>query len=137
MPPSTTRSTPATYDESSDARNTAAVAISSGLPKRCIGCCDKMVSLNPSTSCCERPMRSKMGVAIGPRLTALTGMFSGRSSEEKEECLKVTPTFLTLGHSSDCVLLWRYIIAKKPNLLFIFTDQQRFDTIRCYGNDFV
>ncbi|MDP6039123.1 MAG: sulfatase-like hydrolase/transferase, partial [Candidatus Latescibacteria bacterium] len=28
-------------------------------------------------------------------------------------------------------------MARKPNLLFIFTDQQRFDTMRCYGNDFV
>jgi arylsulfatase A-like enzyme len=25
----------------------------------------------------------------------------------------------------------------KPNLLFIFTDEQRFDTLQCYGNDFV
>ena len=25
----------------------------------------------------------------------------------------------------------------KPNLLFIFTDEQRFDTLKCYGNDFV
>ena len=25
----------------------------------------------------------------------------------------------------------------KPNLLSIFTDEQRFDTLRCYGNDFV
>ena len=25
--------------------------------------------------------------------------------------------------------------AVKPNLLFIFTDQQRLDTIECYGND--
>ena len=24
---------------------------------------------------------------------------------------------------------------KKPNLLFIFTDQQRADTMSCYGND--
>ena len=28
-------------------------------------------------------------------------------------------------------------MAKKPNLLFIFTDEQRFDTMKCYGNDFV
>ncbi|MCZ6678057.1 MAG: sulfatase-like hydrolase/transferase [Candidatus Poribacteria bacterium] len=26
-------------------------------------------------------------------------------------------------------------MTKKPNLLFIFTDQQRADTLRCYGND--
>lgn len=25
----------------------------------------------------------------------------------------------------------------KPNLLFIFTDEQRFDTMACYGNTFV
>ena len=25
----------------------------------------------------------------------------------------------------------------KPNLLFIFTDQQRFDTMRCYGNHLI
>lgn len=28
-------------------------------------------------------------------------------------------------------------MAQKPNLLFIFTDEQRFDTLKCYGNDFV
>ncbi|MHC4872462.1 MAG: sulfatase family protein [Planctomycetota bacterium] len=28
-------------------------------------------------------------------------------------------------------------MSKKPNLLFIFTDQQRFDTLACYGNDFI
>ena len=28
-------------------------------------------------------------------------------------------------------------MATRPNLLFIFTDEQRFDTLRCYGNDFV
>ena len=26
---------------------------------------------------------------------------------------------------------------KKPNLLFIFTDQQRPDTMRCYGNEMI
>ena len=26
---------------------------------------------------------------------------------------------------------------RKPNLLFIFTDQQRADTMRCYGNDHI
>lgn len=26
---------------------------------------------------------------------------------------------------------------RKPNLLFIFTDQQRADTMRCYGNDYI
>ena len=25
----------------------------------------------------------------------------------------------------------------RPNLLFLFTDEQRFDTMRCYGNDYV
>ena len=25
-------------------------------------------------------------------------------------------------------------MATKPNLLFIFTDEQRFDTMACYGN---
>ena len=26
---------------------------------------------------------------------------------------------------------------KKPNLIFIMSDQQRFDTISCYGNDWI
>ena len=26
---------------------------------------------------------------------------------------------------------------RKPNLLFIFTDQQRADTMRCYGNEYI
>ena len=28
-------------------------------------------------------------------------------------------------------------MTKRPNLLFIFTDQQRFDTMACYGNDWI
>ena len=28
-------------------------------------------------------------------------------------------------------------MAPRPNLLFVFTDQQRFDTMRCYGNDWI
>ena len=28
-------------------------------------------------------------------------------------------------------------MATKPNLLFIFTDEQRFDTMACYGNTHV
>ena len=26
---------------------------------------------------------------------------------------------------------------KKPNLVFIMSDQQRFDTMSCYGNDWI
>ena len=28
-------------------------------------------------------------------------------------------------------------MADKPNVLFIITDQQRFDTLRCYGNEWI
>ena len=28
-------------------------------------------------------------------------------------------------------------MAQKPNLLFIFTDQQRSDTMECYGNNLI
>ena len=28
-------------------------------------------------------------------------------------------------------------MARKPNILFIFTDQQRADTMACYGNDLI
>ena len=28
-------------------------------------------------------------------------------------------------------------MAKKPNLVFIFSDQQRQDTMACYGNDWI
>ena len=28
-------------------------------------------------------------------------------------------------------------LSSKPNLLFISTDQQRFDTLRCYGNELI
>ena len=28
-------------------------------------------------------------------------------------------------------------MSNKPNLLFIFTDQQRADTMSCYGNDLI
>ena len=25
----------------------------------------------------------------------------------------------------------------RPNLVFVFSDQQRYDTLRCYGNDWI
>ncbi len=28
-------------------------------------------------------------------------------------------------------------MSKRPNLVFIFSDQQRYDTLRCYGNDWI
>ena len=28
-------------------------------------------------------------------------------------------------------------IGRDPNLLFILTDQQRIDTLACYGNDYI
>ena len=28
-------------------------------------------------------------------------------------------------------------VSRKPNLVFIFSDQQRYDTMRCYGNSWI
>src|ERR1700681_357096 len=47
MPPSTARSTPVIYELSSEARNTTAAAISSGLPLRPSGICE----VNWATAC--------------------------------------------------------------------------------------
>src|ERR1700734_610626 len=63
LPPSTKSSTPVMKLESSDARNNAAFATSSGSPRRPIGMVE---AIRPSTSA---DCRFNSGVLIGPGLT--------------------------------------------------------------------
>ena len=75
MPPSTDKSTPFTKLESSEARNTAAVAISSGRPIFPRGIRDSNIRF-PSSS----RTWSCIGVAIGPGLSTFTRIFLPFSS---------------------------------------------------------
>lgn len=54
-PPSTTSSVPTAYADSSDPRNTAAFAISSGLPKRPTGSWARIEALICWSACAGRP----------------------------------------------------------------------------------
>src|ERR671918_2640774 len=73
-PPSTLISTPVMYEASSDARNATVAATSSGCPKRFIGTFSRICFANSSTASCDRPVRPKIGVTIGPGATVLTRM---------------------------------------------------------------
>ena len=70
LPPSTTNSVPTTYDESFDAKNSAALATSSAVPMRFIGICSDHFS--GSTGNSNFP---NIGVSMVPTLRAFTRMF--------------------------------------------------------------
>ena len=72
IPPSTNSSTPVTKLLSSEARNTATLAISSASPIRPIGTCDARPALICSSSPGELARPSTPGVSIGPGLSTLT-----------------------------------------------------------------
>src|SRR5262249_23096242 len=75
MPPSTDKSTPFTKLESSEARNIAAVAISSGRPIFPRGIRDSNICFPASSR-----TWSCIGVAIGPGLSTFTRLFLSFSS---------------------------------------------------------
>src|ERR1700722_5264377 len=75
LPPSTNNSIPVTKLESSDARNSAALAISSASPIRPIGIVDTILAM-VSGDC-----RATIGVSTGPGLTTLERMRRSFNSE--------------------------------------------------------
>src|ERR1700693_4972311 len=75
LPPSTNSSIPVTKLESSDARNNAALAISSGCPMRPIGTVDTIQAI-ASAGC-----RATCGVSTGPGLRTFERIRRSLSSE--------------------------------------------------------
>src|ERR1700728_2741057 len=81
-PPSTIRSTALTYEESSDARKSTALATSSGSPQRPCGTAEEknLANLAESSSEAEaRGPRFQMGVLIAPGATTFTRMLRART----------------------------------------------------------
>src|SRR5207247_7478322 len=74
IPPSATSSAPTKNVDSSEARNTAAWAISCGSAKRLMGTCCTMLDTRASRASEVNPMigRLKIGVVTGPGLITLT-----------------------------------------------------------------
>ena len=98
--PSTGRAAPDTKEASSDRRNSAALAISSGLPVRRSGICWARrwtsASLSSPPACCWSGRATKtrsIGVSIGPGQTALTRILSGARRFASERTKPTTPNF--------------------------------------------
>src|SRR6266702_3968549 len=94
MPPSTARSTPVTYELSSEARNATAAAISSGMPLRPIGVC--VVNCATACSACSavRPVVvAKAGVSIAPGLTQFTRILRSFNSKAQPRAKLRTAVF--------------------------------------------
>src|SRR6202007_2959405 len=84
-PPSTISSTALTYEESSEARKSAALATSSGSPQRPSGIAEETNVANFADSSVEieaRGPRLQIGVFVAPGATTFTRMLRGASSVE-------------------------------------------------------
>src|SRR5271163_4330176 len=96
-PPSTTSSTALTYDESSEARKSTALASSSGSPHRPRGTVEeyKSTSLADCSADIEaRDPRFQMGVLVAPGATTLTRMLRGAKSAAIARAMETTPPFV-------------------------------------------
>ena len=87
MPPSATIAAPLTYDDSSDARNSATLAISSGRPRRRAGIWRAQASIPPVASTAA----SSGGVSIGPGRMELTRI-QGRGRDEPDHFFLQLPS---------------------------------------------
>src|SRR5215467_14755743 len=93
-PPSTISSTALTYEESSDARKSTALAISSGSPQRPWGTTEEKNFANLADSSEEREARGprfQMGVLIAPGATTFTRMLRGARSAAMERAMETRP----------------------------------------------
>src|SRR5271169_95098 len=95
-PPSTNNSVPVTKLLSSEARKTAPLAISSGVPSRPNGTLATRLAVNCllSSSLCPSPLRP--GVLIGPGLIALTRIFRSLRSTVQVRANDRTAALLAL-----------------------------------------
>src|SRR5215469_1507847 len=96
-PPSTISSIALTYEESSEARKSTALASSSGSPHRPSGTADEMnlASLADSSAEIEaRGPRFQMGVLVAPGATTFTRMLRGARSAAMERAIETRPPFV-------------------------------------------
>src|SRR5215472_1347445 len=93
-PPSTINSTALMYEESSEARKSAALATSSGSPQRPSGIAEETNFANFSDSSVEieaRGPRFQMGVFVAPGATTFTRMLRGARSAAMARAIETTP----------------------------------------------
>src|ERR1700741_418537 len=93
-PPSTISSIALTYEESSDARKSTALATSSGSPQRPCGTAEEKNFANLAESSAEaeaRGPRFQMGVLIAPGATTFTRMLRGARSAAMEPAIETRP----------------------------------------------
>src|SRR5579863_3900213 len=96
-PPSTISSTALTYEESSEARKSTALASSSGSPQRPSGMTDEknFACLADSSADIEaRGPRFQMGVFVAPGATTFTRMLRGAKSAAMERAIETMPPFV-------------------------------------------
>src|SRR5215469_6509428 len=107
IPPSTISSTALTYEESSEARKSAALATSSGSPQRSSGIAEERNFANLSDSSAETEARSprfQMGVLVAPGATTFTRMLRGARSAETAPL--VQPELLNQGKLIEVMPKW-------------------------------
>src|SRR5215467_2322170 len=93
-PPSTINSTALTYEESSEARKSTALATSFGSPQRPSGIAEEtnVASLADSSVDIEaRDPRCQMGVLVAPGATTFTRMLRGARSAAMARAIETTP----------------------------------------------
>src|SRR6185312_10542344 len=96
-PPSTINSTALMYDESSEARKSAAFATSSGSPHRASGTVEANKSSTLADCSAEieaRDPRFQIGVFVAPGATTLTRILRGARSAAIARAMAVTPPFV-------------------------------------------
>src|SRR5262249_13399567 len=96
-PPSTISSTALTYEESSEARKSTALASSSGSPQRPNGITEEknFVSLADSSADIEaRSPRFQIGVFVAPGATTFTRMLRGARSAAMARAIETRPPFV-------------------------------------------
>src|SRR5215467_4648101 len=93
-PPSTISSTALTYEESSEARKSTALAMSSGSPQRPSGIAEETNFANLADSSEEieaRGPRFQMGVFVAPGATTFTRMLRSARSAAMARAMDTTP----------------------------------------------
>jgi arylsulfatase A-like enzyme len=69
--------------------------------------------------------------------SSLTGRFQTVGGTKRSEASQICPVLLNSNRPVSIALARGRALAERRNLVFILTDRQRFDTMRCYGNDWI
>src|ERR1700723_3346292 len=97
-PPSTISSIALMYDESSEARKSAALARSSGSPQRASGTVEDKKSAtfaDSSAVALARAPRFQMGVFVAPGATTFTRILRGARSAAMDRAIETSPPLVT------------------------------------------